>query len=171
MPSISNSSGERELYRLNFRSDFALISRVCSEVRSLAIRRAGRAWSDELDLGLTEALTNVARHGYGRDRQGSIDLRCLELDNSWLLRLTDSARPIPGAALDRLNSDFFDFDPANLSAIPEGGMGLRVIQKCFDAVQYRRSGEQNQLILKKVLPAFSAGPYKRARSTPDPFER
>ncbi|MGB7299663.1 MAG: ATP-binding protein [Burkholderiaceae bacterium] len=107
--------------------------------------------ADMLDLGLTEAVTNIVRHGYnGQDGNITIDVG---LDNQRLfIEVIDQGSRIPEEVLARDPDAAFDFDPDDLESIPEGGMGIGLIKKTFDAMRYVVADGVNTMHLEVILP-------------------
>jgi serine/threonine-protein kinase RsbW len=64
-----------------------------------------------------------------------------------MVKIFDWGQPIPGERLANAGLNRFDFDPANLLEIPEGGMGLSIIASVMDEVTYRSDEGQNILTL------------------------
>lgn len=145
------------VYHADFEATLQEVVRVCSEVHALALGRGGEIWAMLVDLGLTEVLTNVIRHGYGAVQNGRVTLTCAETACQWQLTLNDCGNPIPQVLLHQVAGSVFDFDPDDLHRIPEHGMGLALIRKCFDSVDYQVRMDGNELLLTKnlELPAAS----------------
>jgi serine/threonine-protein kinase RsbW len=139
------------LYHADFEATLEEISRVCSEIHALALEQKGSEWAMLVDLGLTEALTNVVRHGYGAAQRGRVTLTCFEAADQWQLTLSDWGASIPQELLRQTDESVFDFDPDDLQNIPEGGMGLALIRSCFDSVDYQVHQGRNCLLLTKHL--------------------
>jgi serine/threonine-protein kinase RsbW len=128
------------------------VSRLCAELNALAIARGGVTWAAEIDLGMTEVLTNVVRHGYGDNGRGRIAMTCQATAAQWHLSVHDQGSPIPTDLLAQADGSVFDFDPDDLDNIPEGGMGLALIRGCFDQLDYAANGTGNHLHLVKDIP-------------------
>lgn len=139
------------VYHADFEATLQEVARVCSEVHALALERGGEIWAMLVDLGLTEALTNVIRHGYGEVLNGRVTLVCFATAHQWQLTLSDCGNPIPQALLQQADGSVFDFNPDDLHSIPEHGMGLALIHKCFDSVDYQVRVDGNELLLTKNL--------------------
>jgi serine/threonine-protein kinase RsbW len=144
------------LYEAHIPATLEEVSRICAELNALAIARGGVEWAAEIDLGLTEVLTNVVRHGYGETGSGHIGLRCTTEARRWLLSVLDQGSPIPTDLLAQADGSVFDFDPDDLDNIPEGGMGLALIRGCFDDLDYVADTRGNRLHLVKQLPPPTA---------------
>ena len=128
------------------RSSLEDIGPISEVVRSLAEAELGAEGAGDVELALVEAATNVVRHGYGPEG-GPIRIEASEIPNGVVVRISDWGRPIPGEALASAGLSRFDFDPANLFEIPEGGMGLSLIASIMDEVTYRSDEGQNVLTL------------------------
>ena len=139
------------VYRAHFEATLQELARVCSEVHALALKRGGEYWAMLVDLGLTEALTNVIRHGYGAAQNGHVTLTCVETAREWQLTLSDCGNAIPQSLLKQTCSSVFDFDPDDLQSLPEHGMGLALIRNCFDSIDYQVRTEGNHLLLTKKI--------------------
>ena len=99
----------------------------------------------DLALVLEEVLTNVIRHGYGPGAEGRIVLSA-EIDHGRLrLEVRDQARPF----------DPFSAAPPDLEADvadrPVGGLGIFLVLRLMDRVEYRRQGDENVLVMEKLL--------------------
>ncbi|NML16404.1 ATP-binding protein [Azohydromonas caseinilytica] len=142
----------RVIYRADIAARLEEVSRVCAEVAALAAQRGDETLAAQIDLGLSEALSNIVRHGYeAHARDARVQLLWTEQPDRWCLRLFDRGRPIPEAALQPSAHDPFDFDPLALDSLPEGGMGLALLRASFDRVDYRIGPRGNLLVLTKLL--------------------
>lgn len=100
----------------------------------------------QVELAVVEAVNNVIKHAYGNEDGHEVEiLVTLLLDRlSFQIRDRGCPRgPIPVSTM--------DFDPSDLNALPEHGMGLHIIQDVMDSVEYRRNGDQNILTLCKLF--------------------
>ncbi len=90
------------------------------------------------ELAVCEACENIILHGYGDDSTGEIEVAVQTEPNIISIELWDDAPP---------------FDPANgpteldwsLDNPPIGGLGLVIMHKVMDDVEYRRKEGRNQL--------------------------
>jgi len=106
-----------------------------------------------MEIALAEALTNIVEHGYaGVTQPHPIMVTFFEWrDEVLVMELRDQGRPIPPGALDAAGPETFAYDPTELDALPEGGMGLALIKLAFDRVDYRSRDGVNLLRLQKRL--------------------
>lgn len=150
LPPLSLSRGVP--VRLEVAATREEVSLVCDRVRAGLEGRADEAWISELDLGLTEAMTNVVRHAYAGITGGAIDLTLALSDAALEITIRDRGNAIPASVMAQDRAKVFEFDPADIDALPEGGMGIALIRMCFDGVSYASVHGVNQLDLRKRLP-------------------
>lgn len=100
---------------------------------------------DAIELGLSELLSNIVRHGYG-GKAGPIRLTWSADEKRITVRVADRGKPIPKGSLEEAASTRFDFDDTTpLHALPEGGMGLVLVQRSFHKLRYRSRWGVNRL--------------------------
>ncbi len=90
------------------------------------------------ELAVCEACENIILHGYGDDSTGEIEVAVQTEPDNLMIDVWDDAPP---------------FDPANsptkldwsLDNPPIGGLGLVIMHKVMDDVEYHRKEGRNQL--------------------------
>jgi anti-sigma regulatory factor (Ser/Thr protein kinase) len=98
---------------------------------------------ERIALGVTEALTNVMRHGYGGDTQRPIELRLQAPPGLFRVEIDDEAKFV---------------DPSRMRSRPledvrPGGLGLHLMHATMDLVEYRKNAHGGTtLTLTKRLP-------------------
>jgi sigma-B regulation protein RsbU (phosphoserine phosphatase) len=116
----------------------------------------GRAWMEawcasqgvgadavqDLDLALDEVVANIIDHGYGSEAPGRISLRLLRQDDVVRLEVSDRA-----PAFNPLDSG----EPAARSADGGGGLGIHLVRKLMDRVEYARENGENRLVLERRI--------------------
>jgi serine/threonine-protein kinase RsbW len=138
---------------LDLDATFEAVSAAGDRLGSLLEQHFGEERGVQLRLGIAEAMTNVVEHGYAGREGGHLHLLAVAGPSQWCFTLTDSGRPIPGDALRGADGSVFDFDPDAIAELPEGGMGLSLIQMVFDRVDYKVEAIGNRLILTAFLDA------------------
>jgi anti-sigma regulatory factor (Ser/Thr protein kinase) len=96
-------------------------------------------------LAVGEACENIIMHGYGIENSGTIEATIHAQPGELTIELVDDAPPFNVAKAPENNSLPLD-DP------PIGGLGLRIIHKVMDSVEYHRRGDHNHLKLHKSCP-------------------
>jgi serine/threonine-protein kinase RsbW len=94
------------------------------------------------ELAVCEACENIILHGYGDDSTGEIEVSVQTEPDNITIELWDDAPP---------------FDPANCTTKPTraienppvGGLGLVIIHKVMDDVEYHRREGRNQLSMRR----------------------
>jgi len=134
--------GEPRAIRL--RSDLAEIARadewlqaVCRELDVSA--EAGH----DLQLALEEVLANVVRHGYGEEAAGEIEVTAQARGNAFRLEVRDRAR-----RFNLLEQDPPPID-ADLDGRAAGGLGVHLVRKLMDRVEYAYEAGENRLVLER----------------------
>jgi len=133
-------------------SDLDKVALVARAVRAVCADLLDAESADAIELSLVEAINNVIEHGYegkpGRDVGVLVSLQ----PDRVVIEVVDHALPMAPALLNR-STDPFDFDAADLDSLPEGGMGLALIQMNMDEVEYLSANGENRLrMTKRVQP-------------------
>jgi serine/threonine-protein kinase RsbW len=91
-----------------------------------------------------EWLVNVVKHSYGCESSGQITICVVAGPDSIELMIEDTGRGMPAWRLDAAPSEL-SFNPTDLTALPESGMGLTIIKSVMDSVHYRSEQGVNRL--------------------------
>ena len=129
------------------------LASLLSELPRLAVEvaRLGRehdlpeAVVSDLTLALEEAVSNVIRHGYGDRPDGLISVMFRATGESIVATVEDAA-----LGFDPLKHPEPDLS-VPVEARPEGGMGVYLIKRLMDEVDYRRNDGRNVLTLTKRI--------------------
>jgi len=122
------------------------IPRVHQALDELAARNGvTRSAIARLQLALEEHLTNVICHGYKAGQTGTITVRITLGPQAIRTEVEDDAAPFNPL-------DAPDVDTSlPLDQRPIGGLGVLMIRKSVDELDYRRAGGRNVLVLKMLL--------------------
>ena len=91
-------------------------------------------------LAVGEACENIVCHGYKGIKDGMIQVKVQASPGELTIELLDNAPP---------------FDPSKQTKNEcriedcEGGLGIPILQKVMDEIEYSRQGDTNRLILRK----------------------
>jgi serine/threonine-protein kinase RsbW len=101
---------------------------------------------DNIELAVDEACTNVIEHGYTpNDRKKELTVR-LEIDSSKIvLTVIDHAEPF----------NMLLYEPRDVNQLrdegKDGGLGIRLIKRIMDDIDYRILDGQNELVMTKYF--------------------
>jgi serine/threonine-protein kinase RsbW len=98
----------------------------------------------EVELSLAEALNNIIKHSYKGDETNKIDIKMGFENNRIAITLTDY-----GESRQNLKKPVLEFDPDDIDSLPEGGMGLFIIEQLMDENIYNADGNKNTFTLVK----------------------
>ncbi len=94
---------------------------------------------DLIILGLDEACTNVIRYAYHHEPDQLISLICEQGKKGVIFRLRDFGAQVDPSAL----------NGRPLDLVQPGGLGIHLIRKAFDCVDYNLKKEGTELVLAK----------------------
>lgn len=100
-----------------------------------------------LTLALEEALVNVILYAYSEGEKGKIELRTAwnDGDSRLTFELVDSGKPFDPTKAEEADITL------GVEERPIGGLGILLMRKIMDTVDYRREGEKNILIMSKNI--------------------
>jgi len=100
----------------------------------------------EINVALEEILTNVISYGYDDSNEHDIIVRLSCNEGEVTAEVEDDGRPFNplGAAEPDTNK--------LLEERPVGGLGIHLVRKLMDRVEYRRPQGKNLLMMKKRIP-------------------
>ena len=102
-----------------------------------------------VQLAVSEACENIILHGYGQENEAPIHVEIQVDPGEIQITLWDQAPPF-NPATDPEQPQWSPDDP------PIGGLGLIIIHRVMDEIQYSRKGDRNQLIMLKRSAAIQA---------------
>jgi serine/threonine-protein kinase RsbW len=163
----SSGAADRAVTRVTFRLA------ACLAHRSLAIdlvstlvehvSTADRGFRNAITTAFGEAFNNVVIHSYRNRTDGMLDVEAELSSDHMTLKLMD----------DGLQADLTKVSPPNLDTLPEGGLGIFMMQALVDEVVYN-SGTPNVLSLTKrpttpasadaTPPGSGSGPSRESAS-------
>jgi serine/threonine-protein kinase RsbW len=106
-----------------------------------------------VELCAVEAATNAIRHAYSNQPGNEVSITLAVHGKRLEVEVADNGLAMLAAQVARLShgSEVLDFDPADRSSLPEGGMGLQIMREVMDEISYQTDGEVNRLRLTRVL--------------------
>ena len=101
---------------------------------------------NDLLICAVEALNNVITHSYKKDDNKNIKINISIVDSEFTVEIIDS-----GISRTNFEKPTLDFDPEDIENLPEGGMGLFIIDSLMDNTSYNSENGKNIFIMKKKL--------------------
>lgn len=102
----------------------------------------------ELNLGLDELFTNIISYGFQDDSEHQIKFTLAKDNETLVVEVEDDG--IPFNPLDAADPEIArDLDSINI-----GGLGIHLMKKMVDDIDYQRIEGKNKLILKKCVNAI-----------------
>jgi len=98
-----------------------------------------------LHVAVEEHLTNIISYGYRPGQTGTIKILLAIANPNLRVEIADDARPYNPLAAPDVDTS------VPLEEKPVGGLGVLLIRKSVDKIEYRREGERNVLVLIKSL--------------------
>ena len=101
----------------------------------------------EINLGLDELFTNIISYGFDDGIEHQIKFSLVKEKETLVVQVEDDGKPFnPLEAADPEVSQ--DLDTINI-----GGLGIHLVKKMMDEIDYQRVEGKNKLILKKCVAA------------------
>ncbi len=101
----------------------------------------------ELNVALEEILTNVISYGYNDAAEHDILLRLAYANETVTAEVEDGGQPFNPLAAPPPDTN------APLEERRVGGLGIHLVRKLMDSVDYRREEEKNRLTMQKRVTA------------------
>ena len=104
----------------------------------------------EINLGLDELFTNIISYGFDDGIEHQIKFSLAKEKETLVVQVEDDGKPFnPLETADPEVSQ--DLDTINI-----GGLGIHLVKKMMDDIDYQRVKGKNKLILKKCVAAHTA---------------
>ncbi len=95
----------------------------------------------QLELVLTEAVTNIIEHGQPAAESEAIEIVCVRQNGQLHIEIIDQCRPFDPTALAP------HAQPANLGEATPGGLGVHLIRRYCREMRYQHKAGSNHLYL------------------------
>jgi serine/threonine-protein kinase RsbW len=107
-----------------------------------------------VELCVTEAVTNAIRHAYGGEPGHDVTVRLVLHADRLEMAVLDDGSPVPE---DRRAPRAPAFDPADLSSIPEGGRGVYLMATLMDGLEFGTEGGRNRVQMTRLKAVTGKG--------------
>ena len=101
----------------------------------------------EINLGLDELFTNIISYGFEDDSEHQIKFSLAKDNETLVVQVEDDGKPF-----NPLETAGPEVSP-DLDSVNIGGLGIHLVKKMMDAIDYQRVKGKNRLILKKFVAA------------------
>ena len=91
-------------------------------------------------MAAEEAIVNVINYAYG-ENEGNIEVVCISEDDRFIIKIVDSGSPFN--LLSHKDPDIY----MDMSERAIGGLGIYLIKKLVDYIEYKRENESNIVTL------------------------
>jgi len=118
----------------------ATINKLCSFIRLSDLA------SYQIEVCVVEAVNNAIKHAYRNEGGHEVEVVITLHQNKLIVDICDQGR-----TMKQESKTFLDFDPSDLKNLPEGGMGLFIINSIMDELNYRTCRGKNTLTMTKFV--------------------
>jgi len=119
------------------------VNKICSDIPLSELE------SYQIEMCIVEAVNNAIKHAYGNKSGHDVEI----IVEIYIDRITFKVCDY-GKIMEQGKTFELDYNPNERENLPEGGMGLHIINEIMDKVTYETSGEKNILTMTKL---FSSG--------------
>jgi len=131
----------------NIKSDYNEVTPVTKSIHSFCLEEKIKTTDcNEIEICLIEALNNVIKHAYKGDSTKSINIDVKINGKELQIKITDTGLPHKNFSKPKL-----EFDPNDIENLPEGGMGLYIIDQLMDEIFYESQNGVNFFYMKKIV--------------------
>ena len=103
------------------------------------------ATATNINLALEEAVTNVVMYAYPEGTEGEVDIEATVVEGSVKFVISDDGIPFDPTAAPEADITL------GVEERPIGGLGIFLVRKIMDSVEYRRENGRNRLIMIKNI--------------------
>jgi serine/threonine-protein kinase RsbW len=101
----------------------------------------------EINLGLDELFTNIISYGFDDGIEHQIKFSLAKEQETLVVQVEDDGKPFN--PLEATGPEVSQ----DLDSIDIGGLGIHLVKKMMDAIDYQRVEGKNRLVLKKCVAA------------------
>ena len=132
-------------------ADLANIASLGRHIQKFCIARCNAdsavpLLGQDMNLALSELLTNIVKHAYPPAQGGKIEVFARFVGQHLEVLIVDQGTELPDHVLEKRQ---IEFDGDDIIGIPEGGFGWSIVHSIIDHVVYQRVDDCNRLLLRK----------------------
>ena len=135
-------------YCFELKSKLSELETLCRHLEDCGnLMELSQKCRSEINLGLDELFTNIISYGFEDESEHQIKFSLAKAEETLVVQVEDDGIPFnpldaAGPAVAR------DLDSINI-----GGLGIHLVKKVMDDIDYQRVDGRNKLILKKCVNA------------------
>lgn len=135
-----------QVYLLDITSDMANLERVAEFIADIARKsNLSQRQSDDVQMAVDEAVTNVMEHAYAGQSDGIIFIKCRVNAKEFFVEIRDTGKTFDTQKVKKPNTK------SPLSARSIGGLGVFFMKKLMDKVEFTRDQSGNITRMTKKL--------------------
>jgi anti-sigma regulatory factor (Ser/Thr protein kinase) len=135
-------------YCFELKSKLSELDTLCQKLESCGAEMAlPQKCLLEINLGLDELFTNIISYGFEDDSEHQIKFSLAKDKETLVVRVEDDGKPFN--PLEPACAELSD----DIDAVDIGGLGIHLIKKMMDEIDYQRVRGKNKLVLKKYVNA------------------
>jgi serine/threonine-protein kinase RsbW len=135
-------------YCFELKSKLSELDTLCQQIESCGAELAlPQKCLFEINLGLDELFTNIISYGFNDDLEHEIKFSLAKEEEKLVVKVEDDGRPFNPLEVEAPK------EAKDLDSIDIGGLGIHLIKKLMDEIDYQRVKGKNRLILKKYVNA------------------
>lgn len=136
-----------EKLSVKIESKYENVASVCDKAKAFCLEAGlSELESINVEICLDEALNNVVKHSYKEEPENIIIIEFTREAERIRIDIVDFGESRKETVKKNLN-----FDPNDIESLPEGGMGLFIIEKIMDGTEYKIESDRNIFTLYKNL--------------------
>ena len=152
---LLGDDGHTWYFNQTISAELVHIGSVSEHVQKFCISRSNAdsavpLLAQDMNLVLSELLTNIVKHAYSSSSASSqdckIEVHARFLDQFLEVLIIDQGTELPSLVLEKSK---IEFDGDDISTLPEGGFGWSIVHSIIDQVIYQRVNNSNRLLLRK----------------------
>jgi serine/threonine-protein kinase RsbW len=106
--------------------------------------------SYNIELSVVEAVNNAIKHAYNSESGHNVEVNISIFSNKAVFQISDIGKGMSSNQC-HLNYSCPDFEPDKIETLPEGGVGLHIINSIMDEVLYETVKGKNTITLVKYF--------------------
>ncbi|MBU0560731.1 MAG: ATP-binding protein [Bacteroidetes bacterium] len=128
-------------------SEYHNVTDILADVRAFVLGNNVTAKeSADIEVCMLEAMNNVIRHSYKGKSGFPIEIKVSVNSDQIDIEIIDS-----GISREKFDKPTLDFDPDDIENLPEGGMGLFIIDQIMTSTNYEVKDGKNYYTMSKKL--------------------